>query len=394
MPKCLRRAARLQVAARAAVGALALATLAAFNLAASPLPQAFRAPAGDLVPPPEPAPIDGPTATTSGPAAEVVHVRWDAEPWMATSSRHIDDTTLASEGLVLPEGANVFAARIIDGGTSPAYMLYEAGGGAFSDEVYPASSIKILAAVGALELAYKLGFTGEAVVDGTYGLWEYYDGAIRSSSNEDYDALVRMAGVDWLNEEFLPSHGYRATRIQEAYGGGEGVTESPSVHLSQEGRELVIPERSSTEDHGCGAANCSNLFELVDSVRRVVLNDEIDLEERFTVAPGDMDGLQDALLGAESWIGPGAADALGPETAVYSKPGWTGGRDCVDVALVVDADSGDRYLIGISAPDDGECAMLAPMAAEVLTMLADDGDGEAMRTDGSVVQVVDGRLRP
>lgn len=111
------------------------------------------------------------------------------------------------------------------------------------------------------------------------------------------------------------------------------------------------------------------------------------------MAPGDIDGLQDALLGAESWIGPGAADALGPETTVYSKPGLTGGRDCVDVGLVVDADSGDRYLIGISAPDDGECAMLAPMAAEVLTVLDDDGDGEAMRTDGSVVQVVDGRTQ-
>lgn len=72
--------------------------------------------------------------------------------------------------------------------------------------------------MGALELAYKSGFTGEAVVDGTYDLREYYDGAIRISSNEDYDALVRMAGVDWLNEIVLPSHGYRATRIQEAYG--------------------------------------------------------------------------------------------------------------------------------------------------------------------------------
>jgi len=28
---------------------------------------------------------------------------------------------------------------------------------------------------------------------------------IRYSSNEDYDALVRIAGLGWLNDEFLPS---------------------------------------------------------------------------------------------------------------------------------------------------------------------------------------------
>jgi hypothetical protein len=290
--------------------------------------------------------------------------------WADVASVPIDRATLATHGVSVPEGANVFAARIVDAGPSPAYVPYEAGGGAFSTAFYPASSVKVLAALGVLELAYSSGFTGQAIVDGGFTLAEYYDGAIRYSSNADYDTLVRIAGVDWLNEEFLPSRGYRATRIQEAYAGGDGVTESPAVQLTEAERELVIPERLGRDDYGCEAANCSTLFELVDSVRRVVLHDELAPEDRFAIAPPDVAGLQDALAGAESWIGPGVTAALGSDATVYSKPGWTSGYDCVDVGVVVDEDASRRYLIGVSAPDDGECAMLATMAADVLTVLA------------------------
>lgn len=203
-----------------------------------------------------------------------------------------------------------------------------------------------------------------------------------------------MAGVDWLNEKFLPAQGYRATRIQEAYSGGEGVIESPPVHLAEGGRELTLPERSSTDDHGCAMANCSTLFDLVDSLRRVVLHHELPAEERFDIAPDDATGLQASMLKAESWIRPGVAAALGPGARLYSKPGWAGDLDCVDVGFVVDDSTGQRYLIGASAPDDGECAMLAAMAAEVLTVLAQDSSGTAVRSDGTVVPVVDGRPRP
>ena len=358
-----RRAGRDGGPARAAALVLSLAALVTFNVGT-----AGHAPSSPAV-----APGDaGGAELASGPIVDPVRVGGSREPtaWATIAGGAIDRTTLATEGVSVPDGANVFAARIVDGGPSPAYVPYESGGGAFSAAFYPASSIKVLAAVGVLELAYSSGFTGEAIVDGAYALSEYYDGAVRASSNEDYDTLVRIAGLDWLNEDFLPSRGYRTTRIQEAYAEGEDVVGSPAVQLTEGARELVIPERHGRDDYGCGAANCSTLFELVDSVRRVVLNDELPPEERFAIAPADVAGLQDALLGAESWIGPGAAVALGPDAIVYSKPGWTSGYDCVDVGLVADGDTSRRYLIGVSAPDDGECAMLATMAADVLIVLA------------------------
>jgi hypothetical protein len=345
-------------------------------------PVASRLPvaAGTELPQNPAEPVDGPA-----PQAAPVSGRWKPDLWRTAAFDAIDRTTLTAAGVAVPEGANVFAARIVDGGSSPAYVLYEAGGGAFSGEFHPASSVKVLAAVGALELAYASGFTGEALVDGTYTLREYYDAAIRHSSNEDYDALVRLAGVAWLNERFLPSEGYHSTRIQEAYAGGEGVADSPTVRLVEAGRELLLPERAGG-DYGCDMANCSTLFDLVDSVRRVVLNDDLAEGERFPIAGSDVTGLQDALHGAESWIGPGVSQALGPGAEIYSKPGWAGDLDCVDIGFVVDPTAGRRYLIGVSAPDDGECAMLATMAAEVLTVLARHDGGQAIRSDGTVVR--------
>lgn len=337
-----------------------------------------------------------PAAPSLPPQAETVDAappRLNAAPWPDLATRAADSTSLAAAGVTVPAGANVFAARIVEGGPAPAYMLYEAGGGGSSTSFYPASSIKVLASLGALELAYTSGFTGDAIVDGGYSLAEYYDAAVRSSSNEDYDELVRIAGVDWLNEEFLPAHGYHSTRIQDAYAEGDSVAYSPPAELAEHGRAVTLPERDSREDYGCDAANCSTLAELVDSVRRVVLNDELPAEERFAIAPADVSGVQAALRGADSWIQPGVADVLGPDAEVYSKPGWTSGYDCVDVGLVDDT-AGHRYLIGVSVPDDGDCTILATVAADVLSVITQLDDGNAVRPDGSLVPVVDGRMAP
>src|SRR5438309_2320085 len=102
----------------------------------------------------------------------------------------------------LPDGGKVLAARIYGGGSSPAYGYFEAGGGGFTGGFFPASSIKLLAALGALDFARSLGFTGDAVVDGGYTIHDYYDAALRWSSNEDYSELVRIAGVDRLHPQF------------------------------------------------------------------------------------------------------------------------------------------------------------------------------------------------
>jgi hypothetical protein len=326
-----------------------------------------------------------PTATT-GPAIVA-----DPLSWGATVRRAINDTALDASGLELPDGANVIAARIFDGGSAPGYAFYEAGGGGFSEGFFPASSIKLLAALGALDFAHSLGFTGDALIDGGYSIRDTYDAALRWSSNEDYDELVRIAGVDRLNRQFLPEHGYPATAIQEPYGGDEQVTVSPEMDLSQGELDVDVPERDGDDDYGCEGGNCTNLFEMTDALRRVVLDAELPAGDRFDVDPADIAGLTDALAGAEGFIAPGVAEALGPDARIYTKPGWVPDLDCVETALVVDPLTGHRFLLGLSAPDDGSCDELSTMAHDVLVRLDSCDDGTALRSDGSRVAIVAGR---
>lgn len=311
--------------------------------------------------------------------------------WESQAAGMIDASTLSAAGIELPAGANVFAGRIYGGGPAPAYRFYEAGGGAFARDFYPASSVKLLAALGALDYLASLGFTGAAVIDGGSRLRDTYDAAIRWSSNEDYDQLVRIAGMDRLNRQFLPGQGYTRTVIQEAYAEYDDLSFSPPMHLAEGDREMDIPARTAAGAYGCDGHNCSSLFELADAVRRVVLDAELPAGERFVLAPGDMSALRDALLGAEAWITPGVVEALGPGAEVFSKPGYVFGRDCVDDAVIDAPGSGNRYLIALSVPDEDGCDLLPTLAAHVLAVLDRQGDGAARRADGSLVEVAGGR---
>jgi hypothetical protein len=315
----------------------------------------------------------------------------DPTPWPARVQASADRTTLAGGAVALPDGARVLAARIFPGGDVGAYAWFEAGGGGFDNNFFPASAVKLLAALGALDFARSLGFTGDAVVDGGYSLREYYDAALRWSSNEDYSALVRIAGVDRLNRQFLPDHGFGGTAIQEPYGAGEQVTFSPEMTLTEGDREVVVPERQGDEDYGCDGGNCATLFDLAEAIRRVALDSELPGAERFDLDPADIAGLQDALAGAEGFIAPGVVDALGPDVRIFTKPGWVPELECVEAALVVDDATGHRFLVAVSAPDDGTCEELATMASEVLRVIDQCEYGTALRSDGRWVGIAGGR---
>lgn len=335
--------------------------------------------------------LAGCTSPPDGTGTEAPSVVADPTAWSARVREAADTITLAGAGLELPEGANVFAARIFDGGPAPAYTFYEAGGGGFTDAFFPASSVKLLAALGALDFARSLGLTGDALIDGVWSIRDTYDAALRWSSNEDYDELVRIAGVERLNTQFLPAHGYSATAIQEPYGGDEQVVMSPEMVLSEDGRDVDVPERDGEADYGCEGGNCSSLFEMTDALRRVMLDGELPAADRFDLDPADIAGLQDALAGAEGFIAPGVADALGPDARIYTKPGWVPDLDCVETSLVVDPATGHRFLLGLSAPDDGTCEELSTMAHDVLTLLDSCDDGTALAADGSPVAIAGGR---
>ena len=286
----------------------------------------------------------------------------------------IDAALMASMGYRFPPGANVYAARITKEGGGLVYEDFEGGGGALGRSFWPASSIKVLAAVGALEYLGQQGFTGAATVRFGNGaprtIRSIYDGAIRISDNADYDVLVEIAGVDWLNKEFLTAaRGFPRTVIQRSYTVGGNLRSTPAITLSEGDRTVTIPARSGKVDTDCAQGQCSDLFEMSESVRRVVLHNEIPKRERFRLAAADVTGLTAALLGAEGWFEPAVARVLGTGARIYGKPGQVPGRDCLDVTLIEGRD-GRRILLAATVPERaGGCPALVTLATNVLTYL-------------------------
>ena len=284
------------------------------------------------------------------------------------------DVALREAGVELPPGSGVYAVRLNDGPEGLTYEAFEAGEGATYDGFWPASSVKLLAAVGALEYLADLGFTGAAriTMEGrSFTVADVYDAAIAESSNEAYDRLVRIAGVDWLNAEFLTgANGFPATVIQRSYT-GDGVDVSPAMTVVEGGRRVTVPARRATGIYACpDDGNCSNLLELTESVARVTLDAELPEEDRFAIAEVDIAGLRDALLESEGFVEPAVAAALGESTLVYNKPGYVPGDDCIDVAMLADDSGAARYLLAVATPEDGSlCPGLVAIAAATLAFL-------------------------
>jgi hypothetical protein len=284
------------------------------------------------------------------------------------------DADLRAKGYTVPAGANVYAVRVVEGPEGRVYEQYEAGGGALADDFWPASSIKVLAALGALDLARSLGFTGAATVafdDGlpSQTLRSIYEPAIRDSSNYDYDLLVRIAGLDRLNEEFLTAaNGFPVTSISRSYG-GLPFDESPAMVFEEGDRRAYVPPRTAELAPEC-TGNCSNLFEMAESVRRIVLHDEIPPEQRFDLDPTDVKALATALQKAEGFFPAAVTRALGAGATIWSKPGDAAELDCLDVAFI-QSRTGRRFLVAASVPhSSGGCVALSRLARGVLERLS------------------------
>jgi hypothetical protein len=296
-------------------------------------------------------------------------------PLSGPPSRPVNlDADLKAKGYPIPEDANVYAVRVVEGPEGRIYEQFEAGGGALADDFWPASSIKVLAALGALDLARSLGFTGAATVafdDGlpSQTLRSIYEPAIRDSSNYDYDLLVRIAGLDRLNDEFLTAgNGFPVTSISRSYG-GLPFDESPAMVLEEAGRRAYVPVRKAARTPEC-EGNCSNLFEMAESVRRIVLHEEIPVEQRFDLDITDVKALSAALQKAEGFFPPAVTRALGAGAKIWSKPGDAAELDCLDVAFI-QSRTGRRFLVAASVPhSSGGCETLTRLARGVLERLS------------------------
>lgn len=292
----------------------------------------------------------------------------EAPPTVATAPEfHVDEDTLGAAfdeaGYEPPEGSFVMVGREFeDSATHFEWFSLGDSGMVYSDEHYwPASTIKVMTAVAALETLHEYGLTGAAILtfedlDGRYHgpAKEIIRLAIQVSNNPAYNRTVLIAGMRNINETVFPRWGLHDTIMQRRYTRPEGVTDlalrtSPAIRYREGAHRGTIPERIAPRLYGrCPAAgNCTSLYELLSVMRRVTLHHELPEAERFNLSDGDVTVIHGALTESYSRIAPGAEAALGP-VAVLNKTGTVPGDDALDHGLITDETTGRRYLLAVS----------------------------------------------
>lgn len=232
---------------------------------------------------------------------------------------------------------------------------------------WPASTIKIFAAVAALEKVKKIGFTPKARIMFWYENETYTEilerlvwKALVDSDNHAFDHLVEIVGFDEINGVFFPSKNFERTVFLRAYGGrfrdketGVGSNRySPKITLEEGGRLRTIPERKGKGTYPCpNQGNCTTLLELADALFRVMLHEHIPASKRFRLGKVELDLLRSAL-GSPKKRGFEVVDGMrkgfqGLDIHVYHKPGFAYDwfSDCVFVEL---PDSDRSFIVAMA----------------------------------------------
>lgn len=252
------------------------------------------------------------------------------------------------------------------------------------DDWWPASSVKVFAAVAALERLRSLGLSPSA-----RATFHYEDGpvtvevaqvvrkAVGPSNNQAFDRLVEVVGSRRLNDEFFAKrNGLQDTLLLRSYThrhrhpeSGEGSSRtSPRVTLVEGALRRVLPPAHDAEPYRgrrCAGVdrdnrprsesgfegNCTTLADLVEVLRRVVLHDDLPPLERFDLGARELALLRSSLSKRRS-RGMNVVDGLvsafdGRPSHTWSKPGYALNWFSDAVFLRLD-DTGEEYLVALA----------------------------------------------
>jgi hypothetical protein len=306
------------------------------------------------------------TAPAESTVIEVVPSWYDRAA--ALADRTAIGEAFARRGYAAPDAAYLLVGGVSTVAGRPAFTwlsLGDTGFRASADSFWPASMVKLIAAVGALTTLRAHGGTGSARVAFTDGRGAYrgsasnlYTSALTHSNNVAYDRLMKIAGFDEINDGLLnEADGFPFLALQRAYDGGNDPTlrASPEMAIEERGQGFTIPRRESSRIHPqCpDDGNCATLFEMLHFLARVVLHDELDPRDRFDLHPRDVAALRRALDASPTRIGEGVAAALRHPVTVYNKGGRVPDLVVNDHALVEDRRTRRRYLVAASIREEG-----------------------------------------
>jgi len=175
---------------------------------------------------------------------------------------------------------------------------------------WPASTVKIFAAVAALETLKKMGFSPKAMLtyedakkSVTRKVSELVRLAITPSDNTAFDQLVEIVGFDGMNEwlkrigtgKSVLMRGYSARVMDPELKVGT-LRHSRKIVVTEKGQSEVIPERWGKGNYDCpNHGNCTSLWDLADVMRRVMMWEHLSDEERFDLTKEQVELIRSAL---------------------------------------------------------------------------------------------------
>ena len=230
----------------------------------------------------------------------------------------------------------------------------------------PASSVKLFAALAAIDFARELGFSNDATLvfhgasgDRTRRLDDLVSRALGPSDNIAYNELVQFVGFDRMHETFLASaNGLRRTALRRAYertrwmemGEASSFMASPRVTLRERGRTHELPARRGTARTDCGGSACTTLHDLGEAMRRLMLQEQLPAGGHFDLPREDLLTIRRALR-AERRRGEEVVDALAghfdARATFYHKAGFS--QDWYsDVVYIGDPYSDQAWIVALA----------------------------------------------
>lgn len=295
----------------------------------------------------------------------------------AQSAEPVDESRLAelfeARGFTPDENLKALVGRVHlapDGTTATTWYDYR-GTSDDRDDWWPASSIKIYAAVAALERARAMGFSPRATVtyhydDDTFRarLRDIVRLALVPSNNQAFNRLVELVGHDRLNRRFFTEeNGLGDTVFLRAYSGairdpetGHGTNRhSPRIIIEQGRRQRELEARVGTGSYECpDLGNCTTLRDLAESIRRVMMHDHLPEEQRFDLGEEELELLRETLGADRREHGQLLVEAVqagfGPDARlrIYHKPGYAY-RWTSDVMFVHRTDTRECWIIAAAS---------------------------------------------
>lgn len=250
---------------------------------------------------------------------------------MISSAMSLADQSLDTALEAVTPDLQKWASICSVGGHSekPTFEWHDYRGTGAQTDFWPASSIKLYAAIAALELVHEQGHglhttatfehqnsTGVWELDCTRTIPEMLGEIFRRSSNEDYTLLLRLVGIDRINTHLLtPERGYPHSALMRGY-----VKDRPWAYNRDEPQRIYLSSKNNSqttilqhqwsgrhyaEERGCSVidaktGNVTSAHELTDTLRRLLFHEHLSENERFKLTKQHIDFL---LHGSDNFVG-------------------------------------------------------------------------------------------